>query len=175
MKSLMVGICAVVVSACGTADSENAANDTGAIMGNNGGESIPPKKKDASVFRWTRIYCTPDNESHIETRSVILNKTNFAPPASPLFIGGGGPATRTFFAGFEPNWGGGDLETGTNHPTPAVQWITILTGNVYMRTTDGHARVIRSGDVLHLEDAAPCKGHISHNTTGEAVFAQFVR
>ena len=56
---------------------------------------------DPSVVTWTRLYCTPDNESHFETRSAPLEQINFAPPASPIFIGGGGPATKVVFGGFD--------------------------------------------------------------------------
>jgi hypothetical protein len=83
--------------------------------------------------------------------------------------------TRTFFGGMEPHWGDGDLKQNLNHPTPAVQWVTILTGKILMKTTDGNSKIFRAGDVMHLEDPAPCKGHITNNLTGEPAYAQFVR
>ena len=130
---------------------------------------------DASVVTWTRLYCTPDNESHFETRTEPLEKINFAPPASPIHIGGGGPAKKVVFGGFEAGWGAGDVRTGKTHPTPVVQWITVLAGKMVLKSTDGDSRVIEPGDIIHLEDVAPCRGHITQNLAGGATFLQFVQ
>ncbi|HEU5482806.1 MAG TPA: hypothetical protein VFU80_06935 [Sphingomicrobium sp.] len=138
-------------------------------------QSMPSSPTDASVVKWTRLYCTPDNESHFETMSAALGKTNFAPPASPIFIGGGGPASKIVFGGFEPNWGAADVRSGKTHPTPVVQWITVLAGSMVIKTTDGDSRVVRPGDIIHLEDVAPCRGHITHNLSPGATFLQFVQ
>jgi hypothetical protein len=137
--------------------------------------AMPANTTDASVVTWTRLYCTPDNESHFETMSAPLEKTNFAPPASPIYIGGGGPAKKVVFGGFESNWGAGDVASGKTHPTPVVQWITVLAGSMVITTTDGDSRRIRAGDIIHLEDVAPCRGHITHNESPGATFLQFVQ
>ncbi|HZL96765.1 MAG TPA: hypothetical protein VFB99_24130 [Vicinamibacterales bacterium] len=175
MNSWKLGILVLFVGACGRPDSENAGSDTTPITGAGRGETTSSNTEDPSAFTWARVYCTADNESHIATESVALTETDFAPPAAPLYVGGGGGVTTTFFGGFGPHWGDEDLEEGVSHPTPAVQWLTILTGSIFLKTTDGDSRVFRAGDVMHLEDTAPCKGHISQNTTGEAVFVQFAR
>ena len=39
---------------------------------------------DASRFTYTRLYCTPDNQSHFTDVTTELAKENFAPPASPV-------------------------------------------------------------------------------------------
>jgi hypothetical protein len=130
---------------------------------------------DPSVLKWTRLYCTPDHESHFETMSAVLGKTNFAPPASPIFIGGGGPAGKVVFGGFETNWGAADVRSGKTHPTPVVQWLTVIAGSMVLKTTDGDSRVVRAGDVMHLEDVAPCRGHISQNLSSGPTFLQFVQ
>lgn len=158
MSTWKPGILALFLCSCGMPDADMTGNDT-----------------DPSVFTWARIYCTADNESHLTTESVVLDETNFAPPAPPLYIGGGGAVGMTFFGGFEPDWGAADLEQKVYHPAPAVQWLTVLTGTIYVETTDGDSREFRAGDVMHLEDAAPCRGHISHITSDEPVFVQFVR
>ncbi len=164
MKSLVLGMVALFVSAYGLPNWIDAHST-----------ETRSTTKDASVFTWAQVYCTADQDSHIATRSVALQKTAFAPPASPLYIGGGGAVTMTFFGGFEPDWGARDVEQNVNHPAPAVQWLTILTGKIFLKTSDGNSRVFRAGDVMHLEDTAPCRGHISHNMTSEAVFVQFAR
>jgi hypothetical protein len=145
----------LAMTACATADSRST--------------------KDASALSWTRLYCTADNESHFETKSAALGAINFAPPASPIFIGGGGPASKIVFGGFEANWGAADVQSGKTHPTPVVQWITVLAGSMVIKTTDGDSRVIRAGDVMHLEDVAPCRGHITQNLASGATFLQFVQ
>lgn len=149
----------LAVTACATADPQSGR----------------PGSSDASVVTWTRLYCTPDNESHFETRSAPLDQINFAPPASPIFIGGGGPAKKVVFGGFEAGWGAADVRSGKTHPTPVVQWITVLAGKMVLKTTDGDSRVIGPGDIIHLEDVAPCRGHITQNLAAGATFLQFVQ
>lgn len=140
-----------------------------------GPPSAVATSSDASAVKWTRLYCTPDNESHFEAMSSPLEQINFAPPASPIFIGGGGPATKVVFGGFEQGWGVADAQTGKTHPTPQVQWITVLAGKMVISTTDGDKRTIGPGDIIHLEDVAPCRGHITQNLAAGATFLQFVQ
>jgi hypothetical protein len=163
------------MTACATADvrsavAEPVANSTAAAD-----QSAPVNPADPSVVRWTRLYCTSDNESHFETMSATLGAINFAPPASPIYIGGGGPAHKVVFGGFEPNWGAADVQSGKTHPTPVVQWITLLAGRMVLKSTDGDSRTIGPGDIIHLEDVAPCRGHITQNLAAGATFLQFVQ
>jgi len=60
------------------------------------------------------------------------------------------------------------------HPTPAVQLLTVVRGVFSITTTDGELRQLHPGDVVHLEDVAPCKGHITvvGDTTEFLVFAR---
>jgi hypothetical protein len=129
---------------------------------------------DASRFTYARLYCTPDNESHFADLTADLARQNFAPPASPLFIGGNQKASTVFFGGLEAGWGAADLTNHLYHPTPAVQFITVVEGVFSITTTDGETRQLRPGGVLRLEDVAPCKGHITvvGDTTGFLLFAR---
>ncbi len=129
---------------------------------------------DASRFTYTRLYCTPDNESHFVELTVDLASQNFAPPASPLHIGGNQKASTLFFGGFEAHWGAADLTNHLYHPTPAIQFFTVAEGVFSITTTDGETRRLRAGAVVRLEDVAPCKGHITvvGDTTGFLVFAR---
>jgi hypothetical protein len=116
---------------------------------------------DASRFTYARLYCTPDHQSHFADVTAQLTKENFAPPAAPVAIGGNKPASRAFIGGFTAHWGVHDLETHLTHPTPAVQRITVLQGDFSITVTDGETRQLHPGEVLLLEDVAPCKGHIT--------------
>ena len=129
---------------------------------------------DPSHLTYARLYCTPDNESHFAELTAELAKQNFAPPAASINIGGNQPASSVFFAGFEPRWGSGDLAKHLYHPTPAVQMLTVVQGVFSITTTDGQTRQLHPGGVVHLEDVAPCKGHITvvGDTTGFLVFAR---
>lgn len=130
--------------------------------------------RDPSRFTYLRLYCTPDGNSHFQSMTGELRKTNFAPPAAPLYIGDNIPASNAFFGGFEPGWGVHDMENRLYHPAPAVQFVIVLGGVFSITATDGETRRFQSGDVLHLEDTAPCKGHITvvGDTPG---FFMFVR
>src|SRR3954466_12093829 len=134
----------------------------------------PSSKLDASRFTYTRLYCTPDNESHFGKLTANLASENFAPPASPLYIGGNQKASTLFFGGFEAHWGASDLTNHLYHPTPAVQSITVVEGVFSITTTDGETRQLRPGAVVRLEDVAPCRGHITvvGDTTGFLLFAR---
>jgi hypothetical protein len=116
---------------------------------------------DVSRFTYARLYCTPDNQSHFADVTAELTKENFAPPASPIAIGGSKPASKAFIGGFAAHWGTNDLQTRLYHPTPAIQQITVLQGEFAITVSDGETRQLRPGGVLMLEDAAPCKGHIT--------------
>jgi hypothetical protein len=129
---------------------------------------------DASHLVYARLYCTPDNESHFAELTAELIKQNFAPPAASIYIGGNRSASSVFFAGFGAHWGAADLVNHLYHPTPAVQLFTVVQGVFSITTTDGETRQLHAGDVVHLEDVAPCKGHITvvGDTTGFLVFAR---
>jgi hypothetical protein len=120
------------------------------------------------------LYCTPDHESHFAELTADLAKQNFAPPAAPIYISPSQAASSVFFAGFAAHWGAADLVNHLYHPTPAVQLLTVVRGIFSITTTDGELRQLHAGDVVHLEDVAPCKGHITvvGDTTGFLVFAR---
>jgi hypothetical protein len=127
-----------------------------------------------SNFTYTRLYCTPDGNSHWKSESVELPSVNFAPPAAPIHIGSKIPASSTFFGGFEPGWGAQDVTTRLYHPAPAVQFVVVLDGVFTLTATDGETRRFSPGDVFRVEDISPCKGHIT--VVGEKPgFLMFVR
>lgn len=116
--------------------------------------------QDASRLTYARLHCSPDNESHFETVALELGRVDAAPPAPPFFAKAN-PASRMVFAGFDAHWGTQDLQARTFHPTPAAQFVLYLQGTMSITVTDGETRHFGPGDVLRVEDVAPCKGHIS--------------
>ena len=136
--------------------------------------NAPLQSGDPSTISYTRVYCTPDNESHFERVAIRLSKTNFAPPAKRLYAGGNTPVSTTLFVGGNAGWGAEDLKNGLNHPPPAPQLVVVLAGDWEVTTTDGETRHFRLGDVVRLDDTAPCKGHIAvvGDESGQLMFAR---
>jgi hypothetical protein len=116
---------------------------------------------DPSRFTYARLYCTADGETHFQDETLDLRKMNFAPPASPIYIGSNLTGAGAFVGGFGQGWGADDLQNRLNHPTPAVQFIIVLRGAFSITVTDGETRQFHTGEVLRLEDISPCKGHIT--------------
>ncbi len=155
----------VFALAMGAAGSTAGAEEAGANI---------RSQNDASKFSYVRLYCSADHETHFADLTAELAEQNFAPPAAPIHIGGDHPVSSLFFAGFEPHWGAADLVHHLYHPTPAIQFFAVAQGDFSITATDGETRRLHPGDVVHLEDAAPCKGHIT--VVGDNVgFLAFVR
>ena len=98
--------------------------------------------------------------THFETITADLGKVDGTPPAPPSFAKAN-PASRMVFVGFDRAWGTEDLQVRAFHPTPAAQFVVYLQGTMSITVTDGETRHFGPGDVLRVEDTAPCKGHIS--------------
>ena len=124
-------------------------------------QNAPLRSQDPARFTYTRIYCTPDTETHFENVAIELSKTNVAPPASPLYAGGSRQVSSALFVGADAQWGTHDLKNRLNHPAPAAQFVVILSGVFSVTTTDGEMRRFLPGDVVRVEDTKPCKGHIT--------------
>ena len=155
----IVAICAALLSACGSAPG-----------------AYEPRSTGPSKFAYTRIYCTPDTETHFENVTVDLAKIAAAPPAPPMYIISGGlPAARVNFAVFEGRWGAQDLAKGAYHPAPAAQFTAVLEGLMSITTSDRETRRFRSGDVIRVDDVAPCKGHISVNESDNLLSVMIAR
>jgi hypothetical protein len=159
----ILSICAAVLAACGTAPGNYDA------MGQS-------RSSNPSKLAYTRIYCTPDNETHFESVTIDLAKVAGAPPAPPMYIITGGiPATGLNFAVFEPRWGAEDLAKGAYHAAPAAQFTTVIEGRMSITTSDRETKRFREGDVIRVEDTSPCKGHISVNESDTLLSVMIVR
>ena len=147
-----------------------------ACKGGSRGEPNPgaAASSDPARFVYTRIYCTPDSETHMEPVTMELAKKTFAPPAPPVYVGSARPISSAFVSGFEPHWGAQDLEAHLNHPAPAAMYAAVLGGSFSVTTTDGATKGFRPGDLLLLEDTSPCKGHLSV-VSDQPVYLMFAR
>jgi hypothetical protein len=136
--------------------------------------NAPLRSQDPSRFTYTRVYCTPDAETHFDNVTVELSKTNVAPPAAPVYAGGNRPLSSALFVGADAHWGARDLTSRLYHPAPASQFVVVLSGVLSVTTTDGETRRFSPGDVIRVEDTLPCKGHISvvGDKPGFAMFAR---
>jgi hypothetical protein len=168
MKS-KVGACIVASAAVALSIGALSSTASAEDIGKTTSSQLSPSR-----LVYARLYCTLDHESHFAELTAELAQQNFAPPAAPIYIGEKQPASSVFFAGFEANWGAADLVNHLYHPTPAVQLLTVVEGVFSITTSDGESRKLHAGDVVHLEDVAPCKGHITvvGDTTGFLVFAR---
>jgi hypothetical protein len=115
----------------------------------------------SSRLTYTRLFSTPDTETHFEQISVVLDQMDVAPPASPAYAGGSRSVSSVFFVGLAARWGEQDLSNSFYHPAPAAQFVTVLSGTICVTTTDGETRRLEPGDVIWIEDVAPSKGHIT--------------
>lgn len=109
-----------------------------------------------SLVEYTRICSDAQGESHFDTVSVEQSLVTAAPPAPPLYVSVASPASKYLFYSFEPGW------TGDLHPSPARQFLALLSGTVEVETSDGAVRRFGPGDLILLEDTSG-NGHRSRN------------
>jgi quercetin dioxygenase-like cupin family protein len=100
----------------------------------------------------TRIYTDGDGETHFGEFVVDLAMADFAPPAPPMHLSDGRPASGLRFIGAPAGW---DSEP---HPAPRCQYIVMLSGTCEAGTSDGDVRRFQPGQVVLLEDTHG-KGH----------------
>lgn len=117
--------------------------------------------------RYTRVYADKDGESHFEDVEVILNSTDYAPPALPLNVSAAVDARRFVFVGGASGW------VGDWHPSPKRQFVFILSGVFEVRVSDGEVRCFRPGGVVLLEDTVG-RGHFSRVTSEEPALTAMV-
>ena len=116
---------------------------------------VNPKK-----LNYHRCYSDSTNETHLEEIQVKQNMAQAAPPAPPFLVSAFNPATSYGFFSAPVGWFG-DL-----HPSPARQFMVLLSGEMEIEASDGHKVNMRPGDILQLEDTWG-KGHRSRNVGSE--------
>ena len=108
-----------------------------------------------------------EGESHFGTSSVTLSSADFAPPAPPLEVSEVLEARHGFLraaSGWFGDW----------HPTPARQYMCLLSGVLEVSASDGETRRMKPGTIVLLEDTTG-QGHATRVVSEEAavlVFAQ---
>ncbi len=121
----------------------------------------PTPAGDAPNASYTRIYCTPDNETHFDTVAVNFTPIAAAPPAPPFYRGTATTASRAVILAFGARWGADDLAARRWHPAPVANTVVLIRGTFSITTTDGETRRFSAGDLIRVEDTAPCKGHVT--------------
>src|SRR5262245_23711777 len=113
-------------------------------------------------MRYIRVYNDESGQARLEDRDISFTSAAFAPPAPPLDVSDAAEVREVMFIRFPAGW------RDAAHPTPARQWIFILSGRGETAAS-GETRRWGPGDVFFLEDTAP-PGH-STSVFEDAVMA----
>ena len=119
---------------------------------------------------YVRLFTDSDGESHFGASSIALSSTDFAPPAPRLEVSDVVEARHGFLRA-APGW------FGDWHPSPARQFMCLLSGVVEVSVSDGETRRMTPGTIILLEDTSG-RGHTTRVVSEEAailVFAQLPR
>lgn len=95
----------------------------------------------------TRVYATPDGESHFEEIEIPLRDAGEIGRLSEKY-----PVQHIIFRENAPDY---DYDW---HHAPQRQYIALLDGEIELEVSDGERRRFRGGDVLLVEDTTG-KGH----------------
>lgn len=90
----------------------------------------------------------------METLTVHLSRTNYAPPAPAIYSSALEPAKANLFLELPVGW------WGDWHPSPVRQWVAILSGTCEFEVEDGTVSIQKKGDLIMLDDRHG-KGHRS--------------
>jgi len=110
----------------------------------------------------TRVYSSPDGESHFEDLDIELSDAGEIGSLSERMPVGG-----IIFRENPPDY---DFDW---HHAPRRQYIILLDGNIEIEVSDGEIRRFRGGDVLLVEDTTG-KGHRTRTTDGKSRRSVFV-
>lgn len=110
---------------------------------------------------YPQVYATPDGETHFREVKVPLTLTATAPPAQPVAQSELQAATTIRHAALSPGWGVYDRDHNVFHNASSARFVTLRSGVMWIKTSDGETRRFRSGDVVEVLDIAPSKGHIT--------------
>ena len=91
-------------------------------------------------------------ESHFDDYDVILEDTDFAPPAPSLLASTIADASGYVVIRLPAGW------VGEPHPSPHRQILFCLSGSLRVTASDGASRVIEAGRAWHMADTHG-KGH----------------
>jgi hypothetical protein len=145
----------VIAAACG--EHSFRAQTAGVRPAETGGE-VPAMPREATHLQ---VYATPDGETHFKEVRVPLTSAVTAPPAQPIAQSSAQPATTIRHAAFPARWGVSDRDHDIFHNASERRFISVRSGVVSIRTSDGETRRFQAGDLLEVLDVAPSKGHIT--------------
>jgi hypothetical protein len=114
-----------------------------------------------SAISHTQIYSTTDGETHFREATVALTPIATAPPAPAAAQSELQPATTIRHAVFPANWGVDDRDHAVFHAASSRRFVTIRSGVMWVKVSDGQTRRFQKGDVIEVLDIAPSKGHIT--------------
>ena len=93
-----------------------------------------------------RTYADSEGTSHWDQVDLGFVAADFAPPAPPVELAAGQPATRVVFVRLPVGW------EDRLHPSPARQIWVGISGILRVTTTDGETRDIPPGTPWLMED-----------------------
>lgn len=102
-------------------------------------------------MRYIHVYNDDDGRSRFGDGEIAFTGAVFAPPAPPLDVSPAVPVREMLFIRFPAGW------TDPAHPSPARQWMFVLSGRGETRAGD-ETRSWGPGEVFLLEDTSP-PGH----------------
>ena len=114
------------------------------------------------------LYVDDLGESHFKDISFELEPSEFAPPAPPLNVSTTVPAKQLLFVSAPADW------KGDWHPSPARQYLLMMSGELEIQASDGETRVFKSGDVILATDVVGT-GHMSHSLGPDELKAVIVQ
>ncbi len=110
-----------------------------------------------------RIYSDTEGVTHFEDGRVELRSAGEIGRLSDVI----GPAKiifRSTGADYDYDW----------HPTPARQFVVVVTGAIEIQVGDGETRVVGAGTTLFLEDTEG-RGHRTRNVGGVPRYSIFIQ
>ena len=116
-----------------------------------------------SLFKYVRLFATPDGESHIEDVEVLLSDSGRGIDFSDEV-----QATGVNFANFRDAY---DMDA---HTAPRRRFVVLLSGSIELEVSDGSTRVLGPGSVLLAEDTTG-RGHKSRAVGPDDRLAVYVQ
>lgn len=100
----------------------------------------------------TRMYHDESGESHYIDEMLEVTAANFAPPAPSLYVSEGVPVKQVVYLFLPKGW------VGDFHAAPRRQFMTMISGSLESKVSDGETRFFGSGSTTLVEDTEG-KGH----------------
>ena len=108
-----------------------------------------------------QLYATPDGHTHFKEVPVPLTMVASPPPGQPTAQSSVQSATTIRHSAFQPKWGIYDRDHNIFHNPTSQRFVTVRTGELWVKASDGETRRFQAGDVFDVLDVAPSKGHIT--------------